>query len=442
MPGPWPRRCSRENREAASDNRSGRCRGVRRDSRRCRSGRRHELRPPQRYTVDVPAWRQRRGHRYLDYRGPRASPRRTDGRVSRRSGDGLRGPWALRFLWDRDLAAAADRNAARPTRSAITGRPNTTSRCSSWATLTPPGRRVREASRPPTSALRPMGRPAQRRPATMPRSPAPTSRCRCIYGPPHLTLAAAAPSLLGTRCAGPLQSDIASQLARRVVDVASLSHGRTGVSLASSSDFAVHGLAGTVTSTVQLRLGRPHTHREGTGGSSSTQPKSRLVEIDYPARLNGSALIHTHGDPSSCAALGSCGANGTFALQVHGTPGTLRIFAFTDVAAAASRPACRIGTAQARKSAWHPDHRRVAGPRPGHLRRRRRAGGEHVQGQRAPRTRRALPVGDRGCCDGRLQPGTVPAAPSLSRPDALSGQRTRLQLGCVSRASDAAARSI
>lgn len=143
-----------------------------------------------------------------------------------------------------------------------------------------------------------------------------------------LTLAAAVPSLLGTRCAGPLQSDIASQLARRVVDVASLSHGRTGVSLASSSDFAVHGLAGTVRSTVQLRLGRPDTHREGTGGSSSKQPKTRVVEIDYPARLNGSALIHTHGDPSSCAALGSCGANGTFALQVHGTPGTLRIFAF------------------------------------------------------------------------------------------------------------------
>jgi hypothetical protein len=143
-----------------------------------------------------------------------------------------------------------------------------------------------------------------------------------------LTLAAAAPSLLGRRCAGPLQSDIASQLASRVVDVASLSHGRTGVSLASSSEFAVHGLAGTVTSTVQLRLGRPDTRRQSPGGSSSKQPKTRLVEIDYPARLNASALIHTHGDPSSCAALGSCGANGTFALQVHGTPGTLRIFAF------------------------------------------------------------------------------------------------------------------
>ena len=222
-----------------------------------------------------------------------------------------------------------------------------------------------------------------------------------------LTLAAAVPSLLGTRCAGPLQSDIASQLARRVVDVASLSHGRTGVSLASSSDFAVHGLAGTVTSTVQLRLGRPDTHREGTGGSSSKQPKTRVVEIDYPARLNGSALIHTHGDPSSCAALGSCGANGTFALQVHGTPGTLRIFAFPTSRQPLRDQLAALGL----RKRGNPRGILIIGALlvrgPGHLRRRRHAGGEHVQGQRAPRTRRALRVGDRGSCEGRLQPGTA-----------------------------------
>jgi hypothetical protein len=143
-----------------------------------------------------------------------------------------------------------------------------------------------------------------------------------------LTLAAADPSLLATRCAGPLLSDIANQLARRVIDVAALSHGQTGVSLASSSDFAVHGLAGTVASTVELRLGRPHTLRVSTEGSSSKQPKVHAVVVEYPARLNGSVLIHTHGDPTSCAALGSCGADGTFALRVHSTPAKLQVFAF------------------------------------------------------------------------------------------------------------------
>ncbi len=109
------------------------------------------------------------------------------------------------------------------------------------------------------------------------------------------------PSLLGTRCAGPLQSDIASQLARRVVDVASLFHGRTAVDLASSADFAVHGLAGTVTSTVQLRLGRPRTHR-----FSDRRLLVQAAEIPHrrarstPLRLTAASLIHIHGDPSSC----------------------------------------------------------------------------------------------------------------------------------------------
>lgn len=144
-----------------------------------------------------------------------------------------------------------------------------------------------------------------------------------------LTLATATPSLLGTRCAGPLQSDIASVLARRVVDIATLSHGRVGVSLASSADFAVHGLAGTVTSTVQLSLGRPTTQRVPDLGSSPGRSKARTVVVSYRAHLEGSVVTRIHGDPSSCAPLGSCGANGAFALSVHSTPGTLVFGAIT-----------------------------------------------------------------------------------------------------------------
>ena len=140
-----------------------------------------------------------------------------------------------------------------------------------------------------------------------------------------LTLAAASPSLLGTRCAGPLQSDIASLLARRVVDVATLFHGRAAVDLASSGDFAVRGLAGTVTSTVQLSIGRPRTQRIPDSNSPSKQPKVRTVVLSYRAHLDGSILTHIHSDPSSCAALGACGTNGTFALRLHSAPGTLAL---------------------------------------------------------------------------------------------------------------------
>lgn len=129
-----------------------------------------------------------------------------------------------------------------------------------------------------------------------------------------ISLAAATPSLLGTRCAGPLESDVARLLARRIIDVAALLNGRTSVSLASSGEFAVDGLAGTVTSTVQLSLGRPHTQRVP---NSSGVSGFRSVEIDYRAHLDGSLVVHTHGDPLSCAGLGSCGSNGEVALHLH-----------------------------------------------------------------------------------------------------------------------------
>jgi hypothetical protein len=144
-----------------------------------------------------------------------------------------------------------------------------------------------------------------------------------------LTLGAAAPSLLGTRCAGPLQSDIANMLPRRVVDVATLMSGRIGVSLVSSADFAVHGLAGTVSSTIRLSLGHPHTESLPGGSSSSREPRLRTVVLGYRAHLDGSVLTRVHGDPASCAPLGSCGASGTFSLSVHSTPGTLAIGAVT-----------------------------------------------------------------------------------------------------------------
>lgn len=142
-----------------------------------------------------------------------------------------------------------------------------------------------------------------------------------------LTLAAASPSLLGTRCAGPLQSDIASGLARRVIDLATLLNGRVGVSLASSSSFAVHGLAGTVTSTIHLSLGRAHTKRERDGNSSSNKPTVRTVVISYRAHLDGSVRTQFRGDPASCAPLGSCGADGALTQSIHSETGTFAIAA-------------------------------------------------------------------------------------------------------------------
>jgi hypothetical protein len=145
-----------------------------------------------------------------------------------------------------------------------------------------------------------------------------------------LTLADAAPALLGTRCAGPVIGDVAHMLAIRLIDVASLSHGRTTVSLASSGAFAGHGLAGTVTSTVGLTLGRPHRQRVDSGAPSG-QGGFRIVEVRYRARLTGQLIIDAHGDAASCASLGSCGAHGAFAYHMKTITGTLAVVAFARV---------------------------------------------------------------------------------------------------------------
>ena len=63
--------------------------------------------------------------------------------------------------------------------------------------------------------------------------------------------------LLSTRCAGPLESDIAAVLPTRALPVQVLRKGSTTIDLSATSAFAAAGMAGTVRSSVVLRLGRP-----------------------------------------------------------------------------------------------------------------------------------------------------------------------------------------
>ena len=67
--------------------------------------------------------------------------------------------------------------------------------------------------------------------------------------------------LLGTRCAGPLESDVAAALPAHAISLSRLRHGRTTIDLIGTAPFASHGLAGTVDSTIVLSLGRPRRGR-------------------------------------------------------------------------------------------------------------------------------------------------------------------------------------
>ena len=87
-------------------------------------------------------------------------------------------------------------------------------------------------------------------------------------------------SLLGTRCAGPLDADVAALLPARTVSLSRILHGRTTVDLTGTAPFASHGLAGTFDSTIVLTLGRPN---RPPGSPTTTPPpngrRSRFVSV-------------------------------------------------------------------------------------------------------------------------------------------------------------------
>jgi hypothetical protein len=130
---------------------------------------------------------------------------------------------------------------------------------------------------------------------------------------------------LGTRCAGPLDADIAAALPSRTVALSRILHGRDTIDLTGVQPFAAHGLAGTVRSTIVLRLGRP---RRSSGSHGSSPPPgvkpTRVATVNYRVTdIEGSAEATVRTSPLSavCSPFDACGLQGT--LDV--TPGQTSI---------------------------------------------------------------------------------------------------------------------
>jgi hypothetical protein len=139
------------------------------------------------------------------------------------------------------------------------------------------------------------------------------------------TLAGASSSLLGTRCAGPLDGDVVPQLPAPTLPLGAVLRGRTAVALTASREFASHGFAGTVQSSLAIALGRPgRTMRTQPGNAAQG---SRGIQVRYRATLSGSLVERIRGDadPGICAALGSCGLAGSITLRPHATHATASI---------------------------------------------------------------------------------------------------------------------
>ena len=128
--------------------------------------------------------------------------------------------------------------------------------------------------------------------------------------------------LLSTRCAGPLESDIAAVLPTRALPVQALRRGSTAIDLSATSAFAVAGMAGTVRSSVVLRLGRPSVFNLDALGqlprelSRLFRPKRiRILAATYDVeRLAGDLVTTFDGSPQpelrACSTPVACTARG------------------------------------------------------------------------------------------------------------------------------------
>jgi hypothetical protein len=146
-------------------------------------------------------------------------------------------------------------------------------------------------------------------------------------------------SLLTTRCAGPTDSDLAAAGPSVTIPLAKLVRGQTTIDLAGARSFAAHGFAGTIESTIVLRLGRPE--RSGSQGAGfppgiKTERVRTVTERLVLTRVLGRMSTEVQGtaNPIVCRLLDTCGLSGTLGLE----PGARDVNAEIIAMGPASRP--------------------------------------------------------------------------------------------------------
>lgn len=120
-------------------------------------------------------------------------------------------------------------------------------------------------------------------------------------------------NVLTTRCAGPLDGDLAGLGPQIRLTVGQLLRGRRTVGLSGTWSFAAAGFAGSIDSNLTMVLGKPGTQRPGTSSSVSKvfRHDREVTETLTLTRGTGSLSLALAGDPSSCQFLDSCGIRGT-----------------------------------------------------------------------------------------------------------------------------------
>lgn len=131
-------------------------------------------------------------------------------------------------------------------------------------------------------------------------------------------------TLIETRCAGPLDGDLAGLGPRVTLPLGFVARGDTAMDLSASGSFASHGFAGTVSSSIVLHFGAPErlpqTGLPPSLGVSTSNETRTVTDALSVVRVRGSMTAHVIGasDPQACSLLDSCGIDGT--LRFTPTP--------------------------------------------------------------------------------------------------------------------------
>lgn len=118
---------------------------------------------------------------------------------------------------------------------------------------------------------------------------------------------------LSTRCAGPLDGDLAGTGPSVAIPLKRALRGQMTLPLTGTGAFASHGFAGTVSSSLILRLGKPASNESGFPPGTKTQRMRVVTEqlnlVGVGAQL--SATVHGSPNPVVCQVLDSCALVGT-----------------------------------------------------------------------------------------------------------------------------------
>lgn len=159
--------------------------------------------------------------------------------------------------------------------------------------------------------------------------------------PAHLNVSlaggGAAPGIFQTRCGGPVDGDLASAMTVKPIDSAMLHRGNATIDLSGTRPFASGGLAGTVDSSVKLRLGHslplPSFDLRPRRGPTGGRREPRVLFATYRIeRVSGAATTNFTGgtDSALCAPLGVCGVSGTVRVAPLASSGSATFLALAE----------------------------------------------------------------------------------------------------------------